>query len=293
MILNWYTYLESVGHIPISDIESYIQGMELGYIDKLFFIDKITPDVIVDFGCADGTILSKVRLLNPNIKLIGYDLDKNMLSSAKSKLGKSSLVTDDWEIVKKELKKYKNPALLLSSVIHEVYSYSNSLTIKKFWSEQVFGGDFKWICIRDMIPSTEMFKHSLKNFLGDVIKVKKKYKSWGTSIGEHGEINTSTTNYLKSFEDRWGKISNNYRTFIHFLLKYKYTDNWEREVNENYVPVTLETLYKKIPSNYKIIYQDNFILPSLQEQVKKDFNIKIDHTTHTKMIIENKRFTKN
>ena len=93
MILNWYTYLESVGHIPISDIESYIQGMELGYIDKLFFIDKITPDVIVDFGCADGTILSKVRLLNPNIKLIGYDLDKNMLSSAKSKLGKSSLVT--------------------------------------------------------------------------------------------------------------------------------------------------------------------------------------------------------
>ena len=292
MILNWEKYLESVGNIPISDIESYIQGMEMGYIDKLFFIDKIDPDVIVDFGCADGTILSKVKLLNPNIKLIGYDLDKNMISSAKSKLGKRSLVTDNWSEVQEELKKYNRPTLILSSVIHEVYSYSHSSKIKKFWADQVFGGDFKWICIRDMIPSTEMYKHKHSNFIGDVMKVRNKYKMWGTPIGEDDKIGISTENYLKSFEERWGKISNNYRTFIHFLLKYKYTDNWSREVNENYVPVTLQTLYKKIPNNYEITYQENFILPSLLNQVKKDFNIKIDHTTHTKMIIKNETFKK-
>ena len=38
---------------------------------------------------------------------------------------------------------------------------------------------------------------------------------------------------------------------------------------------------------YKVIYKDAFILPYLQEQVEKDFGIKIDHTTHLKMIIEN------
>ncbi len=40
-------------------------------------------------------------------------------------------------------------------------------------------------------------------------------------------------NQLYSFEKRSGSINNNYRNFIHFLLKYKYTDNWDREVNED------------------------------------------------------------
>ncbi|MGA1049083.1 MAG: hypothetical protein ACO3UU_13830, partial [Minisyncoccia bacterium] len=41
---------------------------------------------------------------------------------------------------------------------------------------------------------------------------------------------------LISFEKVWGSIFKDYRNFIHFLLKYRYTDNWEREVNENYLP---------------------------------------------------------
>lgn len=269
-------FLESVGTIPISDIHSYIEGMEAGYMDKMFFIDKIDPDVIVDFGCANGTILSKIRSYKPNIKLIGYDLDKNMLSEAKEKLGHGVLLTANWNRIIKELDKYERPVVILSSVIHEVYSYSHSYVIKKFWEEQIFGGHFKWICIRDMIPSVDMYRHDIKNFIDDVVKVKDK----------------AIPKYLKSFENRWGVLENNYKTFIHFLLKYKYIDNWLREVNENYVPLTLETLYKKIPRGYKVIYLDSFILPNLLDQVKKDFDITIDHTTHTKMIIINNRFRK-
>jgi 6-pyruvoyl-tetrahydropterin synthase len=66
--------------------------------------------------------------------------------------------------------------------------------------------------------------------------------------------------FLNSFENKWGDLDDHYRTFIHFLLKYKYIDNWEREVNENYLPLSYETLKKKIPSEYKIIYEDRFIL---------------------------------
>lgn len=274
MILKWSNFYESVGDTPISNLKSYIYGMKAGYIDKLFFIDKIDPDIIVDFGCANGDILYKISRLNKNVKLIGYDLDRSMLSLARKKLGKKALLSNDWDVIKEEVSKYKNPCILLSSVIHEVYSYSHSSAIKNFWNEKVFGDIFKWICIRDMIPSVDMYKHSKQNFIGDVMKVRRKADQY----------------YLNSFENRWGKISNNYKTFIHFILKYKYTDNWDREVDENYVPVTLETLIKKIPSNYKIIYKENFILPSLIDQVKHDFNIKIDHTTHTKMIIINNKF---
>ncbi len=77
---------------------------------------------------------------------------------------------------------------------------------------------------------------------------------------------------------------------MHYLLKYKYIENWDREVNENYLPVSLETLKSKIPSSYKIAYEDNFILPYLQSQVNKDFGIHITHPTHTKLILRNLKF---
>jgi SAM-dependent methyltransferase len=246
------------------------------YMDKIFFLNIIDPDVVVDFGCANGFILSKIKEARPNVKLIGYDLDENMISQAKQLLGDKAVLTNSWEEVRSELKKYQKPALILSSVIHEVYSYSHSSVIKKFWQDQVFGGDFKWIAVRDMIPSVDMGKKDHSKFTEGVRKVRE----------------LADPEYLKSFEDKWGPIDNNYRTFVHYLLKYRFTDNWDREVKENYLPVSLETLYKKIPSTYKIIYESNFILPYLQQKVEEDFGIKVTHTTHAKMLIVNTNFRK-
>jgi hypothetical protein len=276
-ILNWQLFLEElVGEKPISNIQSYIDGMSMSIQDKLFFSDMVSFDVIVDFGCADGTFLKHISISNPNVKLIGYDLDDTMLSKAKNKLGNKALLTSNWDDVIKEVYQYKKPLLNLSSVIHEVYSYSHPKMVKIFWDNQVFGGDFKWITIRDMIPSLELGREEISQFKEDVKKVKMK----------------TNKDYLKSFEERWGTISDNYRTFIHYLLKYRYTDNWDREVNEDYLPVSLETVKNKIPNDYKIVYERDFILPFLKEQVKKDFNVDLTHSTHTKIIIQNKLFRK-
>ena len=276
-ILNWDLFLEElVGESPIKNIQSYIGGMNLGLQDKLFFVDMVDFDAIVDFGCADGSFLKLVSEINPKIKLFAYDIDPNMLLKAKSKLGKGSVVTDNWGEIRKSLAYFKRPLLNLSSVIHEVYSYSKTSDVKNFWDNQVFGDDFKYITIRDMIPSTEISKSEISQFKDDVRKVKQKFDR----------------DLLKSFEEKWGSINSNYRTLIHFLLKYRFTDNWEREVSENYLPISIETLRKKIPNGYKIVYEDNFLLPFLKNEVKKDFNIDLIHPTHTKMIITNKNFRK-
>lgn len=276
-ILNWKLFLEKiVGDKSISNKQSYIDGMNLSLSDKSFFIDLIDFDVIVDFGCADGSFLQHISKIKPNVKLIAYDLDDDMLEKAKAKLGKKALVTSNWEEVVNTIHYYKKPLLNLSSVIHEVYSYSNSMTIKYFWDKQVFNGDFKWISIRDMIPSVELSKNEINKFKDDVKNVKMKTDKY----------------YLNSFEIKWGSINDNYKTFIHYLLKYRFTDNWEREVLENYLPVSLETLKKKIPNDYKIVFEDDFLLPFLKSQVKKDFNVELIHPTHVKMIIENKKFKK-
>lgn len=276
-IFNWQLFLEElVGEKPISNLQSYIDGMGKSMQDKLFFADMVNFDVIVDFGCADGTFLEHILKTNPGVRVIGYDLDETMLSQARSRLGRKALLTSDWNEVVAEVFQFDNPLLNLSSVIHEVYSYSHSMVIRQFWNEQVFGGDFKWITIRDMIPSLELGKEEISQFKDDVRKVKMK----------------TDKDYLKSFEQKWGTISDNYRTFMHYLLKYRYTDNWDREVNEDYLPVSLETVKTKIPNSYKIVYERDFLLPFLKQQVKNDFNVDLTHSTHTKMIIQNKSFRK-
>lgn len=275
MIFSWKIFLEKfIGETPISNYQSYNTSMSRGISDKLFFIDKTNFDGIVDFGCADGLLLSKIH----RGKLIGYDLDDEMISIARSNLDKRVILTSNWNEVLNNIQSCKSPLLNLSSVIHEVYSYSSSNEVKRFWEKMVFGGDFKFITIRDMIPSVQMDKSRINDFKEDVKKIRR------------SEIVTSNKKYLESFENRWGSINTDYRTFLHFLLKYRYVKNWEREVNENYLPLSLETLKSKIPDNYKIVYEDNFIFNPLKDRVKLDFGVDIRYPTHTKMIIKNLKF---
>lgn len=272
-IYNWISFLETVGNKPVKDWYSYNNSLAYTLSDKLFFINEVKYDVMVDFGGGDGSTIKEIRKVKPNAAYILYDLDESQLEKAKGILGGGVLITNDWKEVEMELKKYKNPLVNLSSVIHEVYSYSHPKEVKLFW-ERIFGGLFNTITIRDMIPSSRMDKVSIADFKQDATKVKNKSKK---------EI-------ISSFENVWGSIYTNYRTLIHYLLKYDYEENWDRELRENYVPITLETLKKKIPSNFTITYEDSFLLEYLKNKVKKDFGIEIKSTTHSKLII--KKFEK-
>jgi hypothetical protein len=264
MIKNFRLYLEKVGNIPITDFNAYLDGMSKGLSDKLFFIDKINPDCIVDFGSADGYILSKIKEVKPDIDLIGYDIDEEMINISKEKY-KNIEFTDNWESIKEQISKYERPAVYLSSVIHEVYTYSSGKNIQKFWND-IFNSEFKWVVIRDMIPSTSFEK---MNSI-EIDKIREK----------------SDSKYLKEFEDHWGDINRDYRNLLHWLLKYSYTTNWKRELRENYLPVSIETLKTKIPSDYTIKYEDNYLLPYLKDSIKKDFDVELTDPSHLKMIIE-------
>jgi 23S rRNA U2552 (ribose-2'-O)-methylase RlmE/FtsJ len=274
IIKNYKLFLEElVGEKPIADYDVYNKGMAMSSSDKLFFLNKVDADVIVDFGCANGFILQKIKESNPNITIIGYDLDQNMLDEARKKVGDDVLLTTNWNEVLEEIKKHESPLLLLSSVIHEVYSYSHSKIVKKFWESQVFGNNFKWVAIRDMMPSIDIKKQI--DFQDDLEKIKEK----------------SDPEILSSFEKRWGTIDN-YRTMIHYLLKYRYIENWAREVNENYLPITVETFKKKIPSGWRIIYEEEFSVKFLTNQIRADFGINLNVNTHAKFVLRNTKFKK-
>jgi len=264
--LSTYKLFE-LGAYDIADVNKYVQGMSKSLQDKLFFVDKVDTDLIIDFGCADGVIMSSIQTVSPTLDLIGYDLDDVMIDRAKKNTNNKCLITDNWDEIMHIASDYDQPSILLSSVIHEVYSYSNSKDIKLFW-KRMFNPLIKNIIIRDMIPTNDYSKFN--NI--DINKIREK----------------SDKDMLKDFEDEWGSINNDFRTLLHWLLKYRYKENWERELKENYLPLTIETLKSKIPSDWGIIYEDYYILNFLKQQIKKDFDIILNEPTHLKMIIERK-----
>lgn len=246
---------------PLSNLEVYLTKMARGLEDKIFFLNEIDPDCIVDFGCADGFILKQIHLFHPDIKLIGYDYDQVMLDKISD--SENILFTNNWEEIKNEIYKYKKPTILLSSVIHEVYSYDNP---NKFWNI-VFNSGFKYVAIRDMMYS-DRFKNFTSNEINNI------------------RIN-SNESQLKEFEDRWGGISDSYVNAIHWLLKYPYIDNWSRELNENYLPLSIEKLKQLIPLNYNIKFEDFYILGHVQRKVKREMGVDITQPTHIKLILSN------
>lgn len=256
----------------IADIKTYTDGMKKGLLDKSYFLDKIDAQVIVDFGCADGTLLKFIRDTFPDeYHLIGYDIDSTMIKLAE-KNGKGIIFTTSLDMVKDYLNAFRGKdlktAVVLNSVIHEVYSYSNEKQVEEFW-KFIFGGDFDYICIRDMMPNRGIERPA---DITDVSKVRAQ----------------ADQNHLRQFEEIWGSITNN-KQLIHFLLKYRYEKNWNREVHENYLPITTQQFLGLIPRNYCVDYYTEYLLPFIKTTVYNDFLVNIKDTTHVKIII--RKFT--
>lgn len=247
----------------ISDINTYTSRMAKSCEDKLFFMNKIS-DVknIVDFGCADGTLIREMNKVMPNVRYIGYDNNLEMIRIAQSKSSSNSNISFTDTFPSNVCG--KSSLLNLSSVIHEIYSYCNEDEIYEFWNN-VFLSGFEYISIRDLCVSKNVNRRTDR---ADYLKL----------------IEKADNKQIKEFQLIWGLLMDN-RNFLHFLMKYKYVENWDREVKENYFPITLEELLKKIPYDYEIVYINTYCLLYTKSMIEKDFGISIKDNTHVKLLL--------
>lgn len=264
MIFNYETFLNEHKAIALSNLEIYLKKMMRGLEDKIFFLNKIDTDCIVDFGCADGYILKQINKFNLGIKLIGYDYDRVMLNAITE--GEGIMFTDSWYDVVKEAKNYKKPTILLSSVIHEVYSYGNDISVSQFWKD-IFMNTFKYVAVRDMMYSEKFQKFSSD----DIEKIRE----------------NSNKKQLDDYERVWGKFDSSYMNTLHWLLKYPYVDNWNRELHENYLPLSIEEFKLKIPSGWTVTYENQHMLGHVQRKIKREMDVDLTDPTHVQMIIKN------
>ena len=264
-----------------SNIKYYNKEMQKGMEDKLFFIDRLPQDqdyVFVDFGCADGTMINALTELyadNKDNHYVGYDISETMIDIAKTNYhgpyGANVRFHSNWKDVQEHINimketwgdKYKF-VLILSSVIHEVYSYGDVHSIHDFWDHTV-NSDFDYIIVRDMCPSGDINREASS----DLVKAIMSKRSVGIQ--------------LEQFQNKWGSILNN-KNLIHFLLKYRWTVNWGRELNENYFPIYVNDLIENVKPNYKIDYLERFRVPFLDKCFKNDFGIELNDYTHIKAI---------
>lgn len=246
----------------VTDITGYVQKMEKSLLDKMFFMDKIFDPVdnILDFGCANGVLIRALSYLFPEYRYIGYDISEDMIDLAKNTVADAKFFSD-WNEIKAE----PNKTLLnISSTLHEVYHYGTEDSINEFW-DRVFNSGFKYIAIRDMMLSDRI---KLMSDEADVAKAKSLFPE-----------------KLKEYENIWGPVNIRFN-LIHYLLKYRYDKNWDREVRENYLPVTVEALLEKIPANYEIVYKEHYTLPFIKQQIKTDSGIILNDFTHFKLLIK-------
>ena len=250
--------------VSTSHFDKYSRLMARGMADKMFFAERLDADVFVDFGCADGTLLQALQAIKPDAELIGYDLSDLALRAASNKV--CGTFFSDWPALEEHLQSLtgKSIALIASSVVHEVYAYGGDEAGVEFW-ERVTRGPFDYFVMRDMALSDDD-QNQIDFNAAQIVREK------------------SDPDILADFEGRWGPI--NFRQHLaHFLLKYSYIDNWTRELNENYLPLTREDILSRLEEDFSIQLASCEVLPFLAGQVATDFGAAFPCPTHFKLIM--------
>jgi SAM-dependent methyltransferase len=251
--------------ITIKDKNKYNKSMSMSLMDKMFFIDKIDVNTILDYGCANGELIKMMSSIFPDIRYVGYDIDPEMIKLAKENVkNKKCIFTSEPNL---DLSIFSKSAIILSSVIHEVYSYSLD-DVDKFWNK-IFNISPTYIIIRDMCVSNSCSRLSDPT---SVMRVRQLFDS----------------DKISKWEAKWGGLDENW-SFTHFLLTYRYIENWEREMNENYLPISKESLIKKFPDKYYPHFINHYTLPFLRSEVEKDFGIDLQERTHIQLIMKLKK----
>ena len=240
----------------IKDYKNYTGEMFKSAYDKLWFVDKIFEpiDYIVDFGCADGAVTRIIKLFYPDSVVIGYDLP-NVIARNNERTDETVIYTADLDEIKEKIKDKKS-ILVLNSVVHEIYNYEKNPTE---FLKKLFDLGFTFIWIRDLcitendIVLDPYFKSTLD-------RIKTEYKD-----------------QVEDFEKIYGPVEYQ-KNFIHFLLKYKYITNWDREVRENYTLFgeKLTEVQKLLDNNYNTIIEETYVLPYHQYTFFMEFGIDLE-----------------
>ncbi|GGG60558.1 hypothetical protein GCM10011378_40730 [Hymenobacter glacieicola] len=274
--------------------------MAHGLEHKLFFLEHLPElEALLDWGCADGTLLAEVRKQRPEILLLGHDTDERMVDQAVAKFdglewNKKATIWEDapsalealrftaeWAYRGRKVpfsepaRQYGGTGILFSSVLHEMYTHGTSAQMRQHWKDVAATG-VDYIVIRDMFwgPQGDYLLSEYPTPYCQFIK----WIAKGTHSAQLTEFNASLP---------CGESTMEARIATEYLLKYPFVENWERELEEIYF--ALPDLRPVLaPLGYEPVYWNHHCPDFIQERIKKDTSIDIPFNTHLSAIFRRK-----
>lgn len=255
----------------IDNYAIYNDRMRRSMWDKAFFMDKIPgAELIIDYGCADGSLIRFLHDLFPAMRFIGFDIDPQMIARANRERSENTWFFSDSGELLQMIRTLgidrRRIAVNFSSVLHEIFHYD---------------------CDRGMI--TRLIAEIAPRYL--VIRDMMFHGDDGAVIPAEAEAQLRRVipaDQMQSFEAQWGPVSR-LRNAAHLILKYKYTENWARECAENYFSYTLEDLGALLDPGcrYAPILHSRYILPWCRHDALNTLGIDPGDafTTHFSLIL--------
>ena len=126
--------------VDIANSDVYLSNMAKSFPDKAWFIGYVDPDVdvVVDFGGGSGEfceyVRAKLERTGRNVRFVV--VDNNEAFAAAARLRGFKTYSSLGEMLSSGEVNLGSALLVMSSVIHEVYSYATSpADISGFWRD--------------------------------------------------------------------------------------------------------------------------------------------------------------
>lgn len=257
------------------NLDTYTSEMAKSVWDKSFFMDKIPgAKCVIDFGCADGTMIHFLAPLFPDIMFVGYDISAELIDRARRTAPYYANVVyfdgsekyNDQHVIDFVKPKFKPEEICInfSSVLHEVFSK----TTEGKWviGHMVNALKPKFITIRDMYFEGE-------NKILSYYYIKEIMEAFDVKDG-----------FIEAFEDDFSSICST-KYLHHFLMKYQWRENgWDEEMEEDYFSWNIKDFVNMIGS-YSVIFENHYMLPYYREQWRKHDMYPVEANTHAQFIL--------
>ena len=258
--------------MKIENYSVYNDRMRRSMWDKAFFMDKVPgTELIVDFGCADGSLIRFLHSLFPAMQYIGFDIDPAMVERANAQRRENTWFFADEEALLEKIEalrcERRRITVNFSSVMHEIFHYDCDRAMITRLIEKISP---RYLVVRDMLYDSADEGARVPPAAVERLRLRLPEKQ------------------IADFESRWGSIALR-KNLAHFILKYKYTENWERECAENYFSYTLRELYAMLDPQglYTPVLLHKYILPWCRYDAQNMLGIEMGHemTTHFSLIL--------
>lgn len=256
----------------IENYDVYNDRMRRSMWDKAFFMDKIPgAELIVDYGCADGSLIRFLHELFPAMRFIGFDIDPAMTAAANAQRSENTWFVSSMDDVVRTIRSLgidsSRIAINFSSVLHEVFHYGFDLDALRGFIRAVSP---RYLVVRDMMYVSDDDAAMVSE--AAVSRVREALPDW----------------QIRDFESCFGSISIR-KNLMHLLLKYKYTENWARECRENYFSYNMEDMTAALNpyGEFEPILLSRCILPWCRCDMENTFSIDpgSELTTHFSAIL--------